>query len=97
MMAAYVDATCPGSYLAMSHYGPDESLMSGLTMFSKLHFGKPPAVTFRDRAAVTRFFSGLELVEPGIVPIIKWRPEPDGDPGINPEQHPIFAGVARKP
>lgn len=97
MIATYLEATCPGSYLAVSHYGPDDSLTTGLTLFSQFNFGEPPAVTFRDRASVSRLFSGLELVEPGIVPIIKWRPEPEDDPGINPEQHPIFAGVGRKP
>jgi hypothetical protein len=97
MIAAYLDATCSGSYLALSHYGPDETLTTGTAMFSQLNFGEAPAVTLRDRCSVGRFFSGLELVEPGIVSIIKWRPEPEGDPGINPEQHPISAGVGRKP
>lgn len=97
MIAAYLDALCPGSYLALSHYGPDESLAKGIGMFTKMNFGKPPVVTLRDWASVSRFFPGLEIVEPGIVQIIKWRPEPDDDPGINPEQHPIYAGVGRKP
>jgi hypothetical protein len=97
VITAYLDAMCPGSYLALSHYGPDEHLTKGITRFSQLNFGQVPAVTFRDRTSVALFFAGLELVEPGIVPIIKWRPDPDDDPGINPEQHPIFAGVGRKP
>ncbi|HEV2778248.1 MAG TPA: SAM-dependent methyltransferase [Actinophytocola sp.] len=97
MITAYLDATCPGSYLALTHYGPDEHLMTGITMFSQMKFGRPPDVTFRDRTSVALFFSGLELVEPGIVPIVDWRPDPTDDPGINPERHPIFAGVGRKP
>ena len=32
--------------------------------------------TMRDRAAVSRFFDGLELVEPGVVQPQQWRPEP---------------------
>jgi hypothetical protein len=97
MIAAYLDALCPGSYLALSHYGPDEHLMTGITMFNQMNLGQPPDVTFRDRTSVAVFFSGLELVEPGVVPIIKWRPDPEDDPGINPDRHPIFAGVGRKP
>jgi S-adenosyl methyltransferase len=97
LVAAYLDVMCPGSYLALSHYGPDEHLMTGLSMFSEMNFGRPPDVTFRDRTSVAQFFCGLELVEPGIVSIVRWRPDPEDDPGINPERHPIFAGVGRKP
>ena len=28
----------------------------------------------RDRAEFARFFTGLELAEPGIVPVTEWRP-----------------------
>ena len=40
-----------------------------------------------------RFFAGLELVAPGVVPIVQWRPDPDT------EQAEIYSygGVARKP
>ena len=43
---------------------------------------------------VARFFAGLELVPPGVLPGPKWRPESEyqaGGPG------PFWAGVARKP
>jgi hypothetical protein len=47
----------------------------------------------RDRAAVTRFFDGLELAEPGVVQPQRWRP----DPGvIGPDQVTAWCGVARK-
>src|SRR4029077_15951434 len=32
-------------------------------------------VTFRTREQVLRFFSGLDLVDPGVVAIQDWRPE----------------------
>jgi len=34
-------------------------------------------VTFRTRAEVLRFFDGLELVDPGVVPVPQWRPASD--------------------
>ncbi len=42
-------------------------------------------------AGFARFFSGLEMVEPGIVPLPQW-----GRPG---SEHPIpcYAGMGRKP
>jgi hypothetical protein len=30
--------------------------------------------TLRNRAGITRFFDGLDLLEPGIVPVNQWRP-----------------------
>jgi hypothetical protein len=40
-----------------------------------------------------RYFEGLEMVEPGVVPLVQWRPDPDT------EQAPIYSycGVGRKP
>jgi hypothetical protein len=40
-----------------------------------------------------RYFEGLDLVEPGVVPLVQWRPDPDT------EQAEIYSycGVARKP
>lgn len=55
----------------------------------------------RSRAEVERFFKGLDLVEPGVVPVMSWRPE--GQPPAGPEQASsmtpldIYAGVGRKP
>ena len=31
--------------------------------------------TYRSQAQVTDFFAGLELVDPGVVPIQRWRPD----------------------
>jgi hypothetical protein len=40
------------------------------------------------------FFDGLELVEPGVVPAVRWRPEPGYSPGTGSEQ--ATCGVGRK-
>ena len=31
------------------------------------------------REQVARFFAGTDLVEPGLVPVEEWRPEPGAD------------------
>jgi hypothetical protein len=51
-------------------------------------------VAFRDRAAVAWFFTGLELVEPGLVQASKWRPSSEME-AASPAA--LWAGVARKP
>ena len=35
--------------------------------------------SFRTQAEVSRFFDGLDLAEPGVVPVQDWRPESDLD------------------
>ena len=51
----------------------------------------PTRLTLRTRPDFERFFGGLEMVEPGIVPLPQWR-----GPG---SEHPIpcYAGMGRKP
>lgn len=52
-------------------------------------------VAARTHAEVRRFFAGLDLVEPGVVQVHRWRPTA-GDLG-NDRDLAIYAGVARKP
>jgi hypothetical protein len=49
----------------------------------------------RSRDQIARYFDGLELVEPGVVPIQQWRP--DNSPFGLPENLTNLGGVARKP
>ena len=49
----------------------------------------------RSRDQIARYFDGLELVEPGVVPIQRWRP--DDSPFDLPENLTNLGGVARKP
>jgi hypothetical protein len=48
----------------------------------------------RSRAEVARFFYGLDLVEPGLVPVQQWRPASDLAAGA---RSAMWGGVARKP
>lgn len=97
LVAAYRDALCSGSYLATLHHGPDQQLQDGYRLFDQMQLGKRPEVSLRDQTLSGMLFSGMELVEPGIVPLVLWRPDSDDELGRNPERLPIYAGVARKP
>ncbi|MFL6140875.1 MAG: SAM-dependent methyltransferase [Labedaea sp.] len=98
VLAAYLDAMCSGSYLALSHNGPDQHIGSSLGTFDQMNLGPRPQMYPRDPIALANFFVGLELVEPGIVPVPLWRPLPeDLDDMQNPERAPIHVGVGRKP
>jgi S-adenosyl methyltransferase len=56
------------------------------------------SVRFRTRTEVTRMFAGFELIEPGLVLVPQWRPDPDTPSERDwPVLRLACAGVARKP
>ena len=93
VVATLRDALPPGSYLALSHPASDIDTAEMAKMAQILNQMMAEKVTFRDRAAVTRFFDGLELVEPGLVQASKWRPATEAE-AASPAA--LWAGVALK-
>ena len=89
-----VDALAPGSYLVLSQSTPDfdPDAMGALAAASEQ--GGIPNVP-RSLADTEPFFAGLELVEPGLVPMATWHPDP-GE-GLDPRSVYAYGGVARKP
>jgi hypothetical protein len=72
------DAVPPGSYVALSHMTNETHLEGAQALFQMtqdLHWNTP--LISRTRADITRFFDGLTLVEPGLVPPAQWRPDLD--------------------
>ena len=93
IIARLMAAVPSGSYLAMSDTTRDidtTSMVAGAARYNA-RLG-PTTFTPRTRAEYERFFAGLDLVEPGLVPMPQWRPESDS-PGVIP----MYAAVARKP
>jgi len=80
---AYLNALVPGSYLAISHPASDVDAEAAAEAARAYDASLPTTQTNRNRAEVTKFFDGLELLPPGVVQLNKWRPDPgDQDPGI---------------
>jgi SAM-dependent methyltransferase len=94
IVSTLVDALAPGSYLVLSQTTPDfdPEAMAGLAAVSEQ--GGIPNVP-RSLADTEPFFAGLELVEPGLVPLAAWRPVPGAEQ--DPRSVYAYAGVARKP
>jgi SAM-dependent methyltransferase len=94
IVATLVDALAPGSYLVLSQSTPDfdPEAMGALAAASEQ--GGIPNVP-RSLADTEAFFAGLELVEPGLVPMATWRPDPRA--GMDPRSVYAYGGVARKP
>jgi S-adenosyl methyltransferase len=74
IVARLMDAVPAGSYLVVSH--PPGDVSDELSAETARRFNKLLAqkVTHRGLPKVERFFEGLELLEPGVVPVLKWRP-----------------------
>jgi S-adenosyl methyltransferase len=94
MLSVLMGAVPPGSYLAIMHPASDldPDMLEAERLWNTL---APQRVTLRTREAVTGFLAGLEPVEPGLVTVPEWRPDP-GEQA--PDQViPLYAVVARKP
>jgi hypothetical protein len=93
-VGAYVDVLVPGSYLAISHPASDVDAEAAAQAAREYDASLPTTQTNRNRAEVTKFFDGLELLPPGVVQLNQWRPDPgDKDPGIEISS---WAGLGRK-
>ena len=91
------DVLVSGSYIAISHPTdenlPQEQIEQGKNLYAAS--GNP--VNIRSFAQIKRFFDGLELVEPGLVYVSRWRPEGPDDLFDQPEFSGYYGGVGRKP
>jgi hypothetical protein len=96
IVARLLDAAPSGSYLAISHPANDVDAGEIEKAYQRLNQRMRGAqATLRTHAEVARFFDGLEMVEPGLVQLHRWRPDP-GDVGLDMDV-PAYAGVGRKP
>jgi hypothetical protein len=64
----------PGSSLTISHVPSDMHATAMKAMGDRLNRLLAQRSTYRSREEVTRFFDGLDLVPPGVVPIQEWLP-----------------------
>lgn len=95
LISAYVEPLPVGSYVGLSHCSENEELRAGLNLYQRM-FGDPPEVTLRGRDQLVRLFSGLSLVDPGVVNVPLWNPLTEEDVGLNPELAHMYTGLGRK-
>ncbi|GGU37951.1 hypothetical protein GCM10010178_32890 [Lentzea flava] len=94
VVAEYMADLPSGSYLAITHATWDnltEEEAAEARKVAQIYSNSDNKLAIRTYAEVTRFFDGLELLEPGIVTVDEWRPD-------SYEDHTgIYGAVARKP
>ncbi|WAZ25179.1 SAM-dependent methyltransferase [Streptomyces cinnabarinus] len=96
LLKKYVDTLAPGSFLVLSQVTPDlspEAIEKAAEQFRRSGTPFHP----RSLAEFSRFFEGLELLGPGVIPVTGWRPEPEDVAAQAEGIVPVYAGVARKP
>jgi hypothetical protein len=95
IVSRLVDAMPPGSYLTIAHPASDvatEQMTTSMRNYNE-HVAVP--LTARSHDEVSAFFAGLNLLEPGVVQLHRWRAGA-GDPGIGRELA-NYGGLGRKP
>jgi O-methyltransferase involved in polyketide biosynthesis len=94
VVAKLLDPLPSGSYLAATHTTAD---LDPLAMNGYVKAAHSTGLKFipRSKTEIDRFFQGLELVPPGVVPVLAWRPDALTEP--DPRSVYIYAGLGRVP
>jgi len=93
IVSALMAPFAAGSYLALCHVASDldPALEAGVEYWNRV---SAPHFTLRSRAEVAALTIGLDVVEPGLVPVNEWRPAPGQARPDRPV--PVYAVLARK-
>ena len=95
IVARLLAAVPPGSYLAIAHPASDVAVDQMARSMRNYNAQARDPLTARTHAEVSRFFEGLDLVEPGVVQVHRWRAGV-GDLATDRELA-NYGGVGRKP
>lgn len=90
------DALVPGSFLAVQHATNDEQPPETIEMLKMWNANSPEPMYWRTREEITDLFAGFTLLEPGVVFLSQWRPEPWEESDPHPERFASYAALGRK-
>lgn len=92
IVAAFRWRMAPGSYLVISHGVADTASKNVLSVIRDVYQGATAPAVPRTAKEVREFFTGLDLVEPGLVDVSRWR----SDMKEKATKIRLLAGVGRK-
>jgi S-adenosyl methyltransferase len=92
---AFASRMVPGSYLALSHITSDGTDASVVATVQEAYANASFPAVFRAKEEIGTFFSGFELVGPGLVDVTQWFPYA-GVFSASPPALPFLGGVGRK-
>ncbi|MGH3253039.1 MAG: SAM-dependent methyltransferase [Trebonia sp.] len=89
-----LSAAAPGSWLAVAHPASDIATDQMGPAMDRYNERAEARVSIRTRAQIARFFSGLDLLPPGLVQLHRWQP---GTEVAAEGELAAYCGLARKP
>jgi O-methyltransferase involved in polyketide biosynthesis len=95
VVARLMDAVPSGSYLVVAHAASDIAAESSAEHARRYNQVSSATLTPRSRDQVARFFDGLDLVPPGLVPMSQWTRPGEIDSAVGALVG--YCGLARKP
>ncbi|MGI5231925.1 SAM-dependent methyltransferase [Actinoallomurus sp. CA-142502] len=94
VMSRLRDALAPGSHLTATHVTTDGKAAEAVAQIEAVYATTPTPIYFRDHAEIGHFFDGFDLVDPGLVTLDVWRPDPE-DPAPDATGW-LYGAVGRK-
>jgi hypothetical protein len=94
IIAQLRDAVVAGSYIAISHVTRPPELAEAWDASARILQRTSTPVYLRSGEEVARLLTGLDVVEPGIVPVADWHPDPNE---ANEPWPSVLVAVGRKP
>jgi hypothetical protein len=90
-----VQRLAPGSFVILSHLTREGHPADIVAKKEEVFAKSPTPMKYRSRDEILRFFGGLDLVEPGLTTVTRWREEPS-DAQFDAAGSWTLAGVGRK-
>ncbi|MFC4494210.1 SAM-dependent methyltransferase [Streptomyces ovatisporus] len=91
-----MEPLAPGSHLVISHGTEDPEETEVSERAAEYYRTNVSDGQARPYGTILSLFDGLDLVEPGLVPVTRWRPDGEA-PELPDNKALILGGVARKP
>jgi hypothetical protein len=95
LLSRYIAPLAAGSFVTLSVTTKDGFPPEGANAVEDMLRARGVPILNRTHAEATALFDGLELIEPGVVLVNQWRPDP-GSPDASLSEVGYYGGVARK-
>jgi hypothetical protein len=99
IVATVREAMAPGSYLVVQHATHDGQPRATIDMSEMWNANSPEPMYWRGAGQIEKLLEGFTLLDPGVVLLPLWRPEPEEAERAkqDPERYASYAAVAVKP
>lgn len=93
LVGRLLQALPAGSYLTVTHATADFD--DGMERLAATYRASGIPAQTRSRAEILRLFSGLELLDPGLCTVHRWRPDANTPTDLTDAQVSFYGAVAR--